>query len=463
VGSVGYTTTVVLDTNGDVTSIEGASCTTCSLYVDSGFVLSGSLYISGTVFYDASGPGETDDTYTAGDSPYANISVFLYDQERRIIGITETDANGQYTFTNLFGHATNGVTYTVSFDDGALQVAGMDVTAAGVYEVENYHTVVLYSTSVTDVDFGLYEEIDFGDLEDEYGTTVAVEGAGHISGTLYLGISRDTEGDGAPTPLATGDGGDEDGVSQINPSNWSPGTDQSISVVVTGDNGRLYGYYDWNDDGDFADAGETVNYGSVPEGTHYFSVTIPASADTVNVRFRLFDSTQSSYYASTGLSTNGEVEDYQWNANPTAVTLSLFEAEWQEGAVRVTWETALEIDTVGFNVWRSTSPNGAYEQVNATLIPAASLGGVWGGSYEIVDTDVFANRVYYYKLEELEVGGKRNWYGPASTGDSENPTAVELFKVAASGSTASIWLLAGAVAALSLPPLLLVRLWRRRR
>jgi hypothetical protein len=183
----------------------------------------------------------------------------------------------------------------------------------------------------------------------------------------------------------------------------------------------------------------------------------------VNVRFRLFDSTQSSYYASTGLSTNGEVEDYQWNANPTAVTLSLFEAEWQEGAVRVTWETALEIDTVGFNVWRSTSPNGAYEQVNATLIPAASLGGVWGGSYEIVDTDVFANRVYYYKLEELEVGGKRNWYGPASTGDSENPTAVELFKVAASGSTASIWLLAGAVAALSLPPLLLVRLWRRRR
>jgi hypothetical protein len=318
---------------------------------------------------------------------------------------------------------------------------------------------------VTDVDFGLYEQIDFGDLEDEYHTTVAVEGAGHISGTLYLGSTRDVEGNGVPTGDATGDGSDEDGVAQVNPAAWEPGTSQSISVVVTGDNGRLYGYYDWNDDGDFADAGETVNYGSVVAGTHYFSVTIPAGADLVNVRFRLFDSTQAAYYAPTGLTTNGEVEDYQWDADlPTAVTLSSFEAEWNKAEVVVTWETALEIDTIGFNLWRSTSPDGAYEQVNDGLIMAASMGGVWGGSYSYTDTAVVAGQVYYYKLEELEAGDpiKSNWYGPVSTGNKA-PTVVELFDVAASSDAASVWWLVSAVAVFSLPLVVLARLWKRRR
>ena len=49
----------------------------------------------------------------------------------------------------------------------------------------------------------------------------------------------------------------------------------------------------------------------------------------------------------------------------------------------VTWETALEIDTVGFNLWRSTNVGSGYVQVNDTLIPAASPGGVWGGACEV--------------------------------------------------------------------------------
>jgi hypothetical protein len=91
--------------------------------------------------------------------------------------------------------------------------------------------------------------------------------------------------------------------------------------------------------------------------------------------------------------------------------------------VRVAWETTLEVDTVGFNVWRNTSPGSGYIQVNNNLIPAASPGGVWGGSYDYADADVTPGTTYYYKLEELEVGGARNWYGPVSTGGS-GPTAV---------------------------------------
>jgi hypothetical protein len=110
---------------------------------------------------------------------------------------------------------------------------------------------------------------------------------------------------------------------------------------------------------------------------------------------------------------------------PTAVALSSFTAEWDDEEVLVAWETALEIDTVGFNLWRSSSVDGGYERANDVLIPAASPGGVWGGSYAYADADVTPGATYYYKIEELEVGGARNWYGPVST-EGSGPNAVIL-------------------------------------
>ena len=118
------------------------------------------------------------------------------------------------------------------------------------------------------------------------------------------------------------------------------------------------------------------------------------------------------------------------NANdpPTAVTLSAFSAEWAGDEVRVTWETALEIETLGFNLWRSTNDS-AYEQVNASLVPAAAPGGVMGGNYAFVDENVTLGETYVYKLEELEIGGARNWYGPVST-DGSSPTVAALHALA---------------------------------
>jgi hypothetical protein len=250
---------------------------------------------------------------------------------------------------------------------------------------------------------------------------------------------------------------------------WTVGGTAQLRFTIT-DNDATYtpylvGWFDWNMNGNFYDAGEMIIFGELAGGTHDFDVPImAASSGLVNMRFRLY-ATQSPppIIAPTGTVLNGEVEDYQQNNNPTAVTLSFFEAEWNKAEVSVAWETAMEIDTVGFNLWRSTSPNGAYEQVNTTLIPAAWMGGVWGGSYSYTDTDVVAGQVYYYKLEELEVGGVRNWYGPVSTGGSEGPTAVELFNVAASSDVAGVWWLVSAVAVFSLPLVVLARLWKRRR
>ncbi len=129
--------------------------------------------------------------------------------------------------------------------------------------------------------------------------------------------------------------------------------------------------------------------------------------------------------------------------NPTAVTLAALTAEWEGEQVVVAWETTLEVDTIGFNLWRSTAPDGEYERVNETLIPAASPGGVWGGPYAYADAGVTLGATYYYKLEEIEIGGARNWYGPVSTG-AEAPTAVTISSFAAQNpsSPALAWWLA---------------------
>jgi hypothetical protein len=132
------------------------------------------------------------------------------------------------------------------------------------------------------------------------------------------------------------------------------------------------------------------------------------------------------------------VETYD---GPTAVGLDAFTAAWDGNQVLVEWQTAWELNTVGFNVWRSTSLAGDYAQVSSELIPSASPGGMTGGSYAFTDSAVSPGTTYYYKLEELETGGARNWYGPTST-EGNNPNTVTL----SAADTALAWWPAAAVA-----------------
>jgi hypothetical protein len=150
--------------------------------------------------------------------------------------------------------------------------------------------------------------------------------------------------------------------------------------------------------------------------------------------------------------------------NPTAVTLASFNVAWSEDGMQVAWETALEIDTVGFNVWRSTAPNGAYVRVNDSLIPSASPGSVLGASYAYVDEDVTPGETYHYKLEELEVGGGRNWYGPATTA-GPNAATMASFDVASGGAAPRAWgaLVLSLVAASNVAAVAGASLIRRRR
>lgn len=79
--------------------------------------------------------------------------------------------------------------------------------------------------------------------------------------------------------------------------------------------------------------------------------------------------------------------------------------------VVVEWSTASELDTAGFNLYRSESQTGPFEKVNQDLIPAAP-DPLTGGEYSYTDHTVKSGFTYYYELEDVELSGSTSRHGP---------------------------------------------------
>jgi hypothetical protein len=92
---------------------------------------------------------------------------------------------------------------------------------------------------------------------------------------------------------------------------------------------------------------------------------------------------------------------------PTAVTLASFDAAPSRGTVALNWETATEVDTAGFNLYRARSESGAWTKVNDKLIAATGELGS-GASYSYVDKPGYG--AFLYKLEEVNYAGATTLY-----------------------------------------------------
>ncbi|WP_028650265.1 GEVED domain-containing protein [Nocardioides halotolerans] len=170
---------------------------------------------------------------------------------------------------------------------------------------------------------------DYGDAPASYATTKAANGPAHGFGTPHLGATVDYEADGQPNAAADGDDtnatDDEDGVT-FNPALGYPsptirtGTDPVTLAAPVNHvtvNASAAGFasmwVDWNEDGDFLDAGERVADATpVTTGANdltFSNATIPADIRTY-VRVR-YSTDAASIHAPTGAAPNGEVEDYR--------------------------------------------------------------------------------------------------------------------------------------------------------
>jgi hypothetical protein len=163
-------------------------------------------------------------------------------------------------------------------------------------------------------------ELDFGDAPEawtagfRYPTTLANNGARHIivSG-VCLGWNIDAEADGQPTLAADGDDingfvNDEDGVTYR--SAIVPGGMVDVNIVASVA-GSLSAWLDYNRDGDWDEADETVFSGySLSAGENDLQFNVPVTAVPGVTYARLRFTTADTALRYDGQTDDGEVEDY---------------------------------------------------------------------------------------------------------------------------------------------------------
>jgi hypothetical protein len=115
---------------------------------------------------------------------------------------------------------------------------------------------------------------------------------------------------------------------------------------------------------------------------------------------------------------------------PTAVEQSSFDARGLDGAVELAWETASELNNLGFHLYRATAEQGAYERITAALIPGLGSSPE-GARYRYRDSGLENGRTYFYLLEDIETTGRTEKHGPVSATPTaenreENPDASAL-------------------------------------
>lgn len=101
---------------------------------------------------------------------------------------------------------------------------------------------------------------------------------------------------------------------------------------------------------------------------------------------------------------------------PTAVELLSFRGQAVGRAIRLIWETGLELNTWGFHLWRSTTGNRTDAlRITPSLIPSTGSSSQ-GSVYSFTDQTVEPGIRYTYWLQELEVDGTTHEYGPIQSG-----------------------------------------------
>lgn len=187
-----------------------------------------------------------------------------------------------------------------------------------------------------------------------------------IDNTQYSGIDDIIiKGTSSPHCFSTGNTTYQTGITLVNfntiynatakPSGYSDysaiSTDvtkgQNVNLTAninTDGNYLIYAiaWIDWNQNGDFNDAGEQYNLGSVTNKTDFqtsaspLTINIPATASTGNTRMRI-SAQYNSYSTPCQTAFDGEVEDYTINVLPTVLAPTFYSYQTGNWDVATTW------------------------------------------------------------------------------------------------------------------------------
>ena len=245
---------------------------------------------------------------------------------------TFTLLNGNANFSLISTTTAGATTANGGTTCGTAPVAGCgSVRINGTVTSVTFRIDLVISGNWTSVDAAAQDGVgltvsvdeDFGDAPTSYESGAV---ASHIVGSVFLGSSLSADnanvtnpGTLTPSPLANANAASDsdDGVTL---PTLSRTISSNIDVAVTGSGGRLQGWIDWADDGNFSAAGDRIannaidggagDADGVVNGVIRIAVTPPATSATTPTIARFRYSTTAGLGVS-GLAADGEVEDYE--------------------------------------------------------------------------------------------------------------------------------------------------------
>ena len=163
------------------------------------------------------------------------------------------------------------------------------------------------------------------------------------------------------------------------------------------------------------DYGLTDSYGSTVDSSsagfkigHHVRITGLNKNTTYHFRINSEDNvTPTPNSSSTG--------DYQDTSLP--VELIAFTADASDGEVLLSWQTASEVNNIGFEVYRSDGNDSLYQMIASYRTDPDLLGA--GNStrlhnYNYRDQGLNNGISYWYKIADVDLAGKRTFHGPVT-------------------------------------------------
>ena len=254
--------------------------------------------------------------------------------------------------------------------------------------------------------------LDFGDAPATlagagFPTLLANDGARHNAIGPQLGMTRDSEIDGAPSALADGDGADEDGVlfGGIGVTSTIAAVTLELTGISEANPAKVDAWIDFNGNGVFDSDEKILDSVDVSESMQTINYDVPSDLTAGNAYARVRLSTAGGL-SPTGLAADGEVEDYVVNiADPPKVESIVVNGGDDQrssvDSVQITFDQVVDIDNSGgnpfalvhedgpeVNVVPLISESGGKTVVSLTFDPSGpavtSFGSLINGDYQLV-------------------------------------------------------------------------------
>lgn len=321
--------------------------------------------LTGTVYADTD--GDADFSGYPDDTPLAGVEVRLYldldgdgtADPDEWMATTTTDLAGDYAFDPL----PNGRYLVLTFPpDGADALTDADGLVNGATLIE----VTVLNADVETRDFLLNDGAPLAAIRGAVFADTDTNGGFSAGDTPLEGITvslyRDLDGDGVPDP------------------------EEFLGSTLT-------------------DAGGAYAFTGLPEGDYLVVETDPAGYVSVTDVDGPTNGTNVIAVTLAGSDQTGN-NFLDEPAPPTAAQLARFEAErLGAGTVILSWDTLVEIETLGFYVDRSTTGH-AWERVGTELVPATGQDRL-PQSYRYADTAAPSHSELRYRLVEVEWDGRQ--------------------------------------------------------